>query len=90
MPRYYIDTLDDATFDMDEEGHDLPNYQALHALVRRTLGAMVKHDTRHRPQTTFSAIVRDERGRTVLTGHIRITLASQEPSGQKSIFCSPA
>jgi hypothetical protein len=78
MSRYYIDTADDATFDMDEEGQDLPSHQALHALIRRTLGAMVKHDTRHRPETTFSAIVRDEGGRTVLTGHIRITIVGEE------------
>jgi hypothetical protein len=69
MPRYFIDTFDSIIV-MDDVGQDLPNEDA----VRETLAGMLRDEHKGRPAAQFRAEVRDEAGKSVLTGSVLIVI----------------
>ena len=69
MPRFFFD-LFDGTVTVDEEAHDLPEFEAVRAEIRRTLPAMLQHAVVDKDKAHFRADSRDEAGRRILTATI--------------------
>ncbi|AMJ62287.1 DUF6894 family protein [Bosea sp. PAMC 26642] len=72
MPRYFIDTDDDETLVIDDEGMDLPDHgaarwQALDALPDMARDKMPDGDNR-----TFRVCARDERGKVVYSAEMKL------------------
>jgi hypothetical protein len=73
MPRYFIDTFDSIIV-IDDVGQDLPNEDAVRETVRRTLAGMLRDEHKGAPAAQFRAEVRDEAGKSVLTGTVLIVI----------------
>ena len=73
MPRYFIDTFDSIIV-IDDIGHDLPNEDAVREIVRETLVGMVGAEHKGRPAAQYRAEVRDETGKSFLTGSVLIVI----------------
>jgi hypothetical protein len=69
MPRYFIDTFDSIVA-IDNVGHDLPNEDAVRRVVRETLVGMLGAEHKGRPAAQYRAEVRDEAGKSLLTGTV--------------------
>ena len=69
MPRYFIDTFNSVVA-IDNVGHDLPNEDAVRRVVRETLVGMLAAEHRERPAAQYRAEVRDEAGKSLLTGTV--------------------
>lgn len=65
MPRYFIDTDDDALVVFDDQGHDLPSPKAARDMAHEVLPDMARQRMPDGDRRTFRASVRDESG-TVL------------------------
>ena len=73
MPRFFIDTFDSIVV-IDDVGQDLPNEDAVREVVRKTLAGMLRDEHKGRPAAQFRAEVRDEAGKSVLTGSVLIVI----------------
>ena len=73
MPRFFIDTFDSIVV-IDNVGQDLPDEDAVREVVRKTLAGMLRDEHKGRPAAQYRAEVRDEAGRSVLTGSVLIVI----------------
>jgi hypothetical protein len=73
MPRYFIDTFDSIVV-IDDVGQDLPNEDAVREVIRKTLVGMLRDEHKERPAAQYRAEVRDEAGKSVLTGSVLIII----------------
>lgn len=79
MPRYYIDTDDDAFLVRDEEGQDLADAAAARDLVQRVLPEMAQLKMPDGDHRTFTANVRDESGTILYAATLTLTGAWNLP-----------
>lgn len=80
MPRFFIDTYD-SIIAIDDVGQDLPNEDAVREVVRKTLAGMLRDEHKGRPAAQFRAEVRDEAGKSVLTGSVLIVIDKSPERG---------
>jgi hypothetical protein len=73
MPRFFIDTFDSIIV-IDDVGQDLPNEDAVREVVRKTLAGMLRDEHKGRPAAQYRVEVRDEAGKSVLTGSVLIVI----------------
>lgn len=73
MPRFYVDTFDSLAV-LDDEGVDLPDRQAVHREVHRTLARMMADEPDGRPAIQFRADVRDETGQRIMTATLLMVI----------------
>lgn len=73
MPRFFIDTFDSIVV-IDDVGQDLPNMDAVRDVVRKTLVGMLRDEHTGRPAAQYRAEVRDEAGKSVLSGSVLIVI----------------
>jgi hypothetical protein len=65
MPRYFIDTHDDAVFVEDEDGQDLANAEEARMAALVALPDMARDKVGNEQERTFCACVRDETGAVI-------------------------
>lgn len=73
MPRFFIDTFDSIAA-IDDVGHELPNEVAVQKYVRETLAGMLRAEHKERPAAQYRAEVRDEFGKSLMTGTVLIVI----------------
>ena len=61
MPRYFFDTWDGDNFMEDEDGHELPDLEAVKLIVARTLAELGRDVIPGSVKRTLKIEVRDER-----------------------------
>ncbi len=66
MPRFYIDTSDQARFVHDQEGLEFEDVEAAKDAAVDALPDMARDVLPDGDSRTFIAVVRDEKGRTLL------------------------
>ncbi len=66
MPRFFIDTSDQARFIRDEDGLELEDVEAAMNAAAEGLSDMARDALPGGESRTFIAIVRDEHGRTLV------------------------
>ncbi|XYD07411.1 hypothetical protein R1A27_20085 [Methylobacterium sp. NMS12] len=73
MPRFFIDTFDSVVV-IDDVGHELPDEAAVREVVRKTLADMLGAEHKGRPAAQYRAEVRDQAGKSVLSGSVLIVI----------------
>lgn len=76
MSRYFISTTDHVTV-MDEEGVEVPDREALRALLRQTLTAILHDEGARTGVNEFTARAFDEDGRLVMRAQASFFIVDQ-------------
>lgn len=79
MPRFFIDTSDQALFVRHEEGRELSDVEAAKAVAVSVLPDMAREVLPDGDARTFLAIVRDESGGMVLQAALNLHVVSLVP-----------
>ena len=74
MPRFYIDTSDQERFVRDQEGYEFKDLMAAKNAAVDALPDMARDDLPDGDNRTFSAVVRDDRGETLLQATMSFAL----------------
>lgn len=72
MPLFFIDTDDGCTRIVDEDGHELADAQAAHALATRALSDMAQDGLGESDRREFSTQVRAADGSTVYSAALTL------------------
>lgn len=70
--RFYFDICDGERTLVDNEGYDVCSMRVLHETVVRLLGAIAAELPPNSDRHAFSLVVRDWRGRGVMTAEFRL------------------